>query len=60
MPDSASRATVRGEQSWLCRPIPIEHNIKIQRKKIQLDIISRTNERRSNSKWEETQSEETQ
>ena len=51
---------IRGEQSWLRRPIPIGHNIKIQRKKIQLDIISRTNERRSNSKWEETQSEETQ
>ena len=43
MPDSASRATVRGEQSWLRRPIPTGHNIKnkrkkIQRKKIQLEM----------------------
>ena len=43
MPDSASRATVRGERSWLRRPIPTGHNIKnkrkkIQRKKIQLEM----------------------
>ena len=38
MPDSASRATVRGEQSWLRRPIPTEHNIKNKRKKIQLEM----------------------
>ena len=38
MPDSASRATVRGEQSWLRRPIPIGHNIKNKRKKIQLEM----------------------
>ena len=38
MPDSASRATVRGEQSWLRRPIPTGHNIKNKRKKIQLEM----------------------